>query len=104
VAEDLDDLKAQPPQPGAEIALPEQWMHNVGNWQQLRAEKARLDGDARKIDKACREWEAHLLEAIGDASIARLPNGAVIERKARHRREFTVAAATTYQLSYRDPK
>jgi hypothetical protein len=104
VAEDLDDLKAQPPQPGAELALGAADAPDVVAWLGLCEQRKALERQAADIRRAEKEHEARLLERLGGASIARLPGGAVLERKTRHRREFTVPASTSYTLSYKEPK
>jgi hypothetical protein len=102
--DDLDDLQAQPPQPGAELALGAADAPDVVAWLGLCEQRKALERQAAEVKRAEKEHEARLLERIGAASVARLPGGAVIERKARHRREFTVPASTSYTLSYKEPK
>lgn len=104
VAGDTDDLKANPPQLGAETTLGTEAVADVIGWHGLDEARRAHEREANALKKRAQEYEARLLERIGAASVARLPNGAVIERKARHRREFTVPASTTYHLSYKEPK
>lgn len=104
MGEDLDDLKTQPPQEGAETTLAKSDVADVIAWCGLDAARRAHEREAAALKKQAQEYEARLLERIGSASIARLPNGDVIERKARHRREFTVAASTSYTLSYKESK
>lgn len=103
VAEDYDDLKAQVPQAGVAAALSDDFAPLVVEWLQAKADKRHLDASAREDEAKAKRAEALLLEAMGDASVARLPNGAIIERKARHRREFVMPASTTYHLTYKEP-
>jgi hypothetical protein len=103
-AEDLDDLRAQPPQAGEELALGAADAPDVVAWLGLCEQRKALERQAAEIKRAEKEHEARLLERIGAASVARLPGGASLERKARRRREFTVPASTSYTLSYKEPK
>jgi hypothetical protein len=104
VAEDFYDLKAQPPRDGTEVPFPATASADLEQWliakQRIKEASAAMRSDERDL----KHHEARLLDALGDAAAARMPSGAVLERKARHRREFVVPASTTYQLSYKEPK
>lgn len=104
VAEDYDDLKALPPQAGVAMDLPDTMSEHLAEWLTAKGAASAMAQAVRHEEKAAKAAEAKLLEAMGDASIARLPNGAVIERKARNRREFVLPASTSYQLVYKEPK
>lgn len=104
VAEDFDDLKAQPPQEGVTIDLSGELLEVATQWRYDIRDRKKAERDAREIEAQQRARETRILEAMGSASIARLPNGAVIERKARHRREFVMPASTSYHLVYKEPK
>jgi hypothetical protein len=103
VAADLDDLKEQPPQEGASVSLDREDALLVDEWRWLSENKREAAKRAAEIEKQMRAREALILESMGTAQAAVLPSGAIIERKARHRREFTVAASTSYTLSYKEP-
>lgn len=103
-AADYDDLKAQPAQPGLETVLDDNIESHVSVWQTIRAEIAEAEARTRKLTKEAQAHQAIVLEAMGAASRARLPRGGVLERKATHRRSFTVAASTSYRLTYKEQK
>ena len=102
VTEDLDDLKAQPPQEGEEAVICD--ARDIDQWRVEVATLKQIAATAKPHEEEKRRLEARILESMGPAAIGRLSNGAVIERKARHRREFVMPASTSYQLIYKEPK
>lgn len=104
VAEDYDDLKAQPPKGEVSMALDREDALLVDEWRLLSADKREAAKRVAELEKQMRAREALILEAMGDASTAVLPSGNVVERKARHRREFVMPASTSYHLVYKEQK
>jgi hypothetical protein len=102
-ADDYVDLKAPPAQPGLETSLDDNIESHVSVWQTIRAEIAEADARTRNLTKEAQAHQAIVLEAMGAASRARLPNGSVVERKARHVREHVRAASISYYLTYKEP-
>lgn len=80
-----------PKDTGEEIALPDE----AELWS---AEIEGLKKQRKQIDHELREREAKIKQAIGDASIARLPDGSGWSWKASERSAYTVEAKTVRTL------
>ncbi|ARK56279.1 YqaJ viral recombinase family protein [Burkholderia pseudomallei] len=64
---------------------------DIAHWHHVKEQADRLAKQYDDVSKAARN---HIIEAIGPASIGRLPDGSAYRRKVIERKEYTVEAAT----------
>jgi hypothetical protein len=97
VPRDLDTLKREAPTVES-VTLPAQWCADLASYETLRAERRKLDAASAKIDRLLQAFETDVLDAMGEAETAFLPDGTRLIRKRQDRKGFTVGPATTYKL------
>ncbi len=97
VPRDLDDMKRETPTL-RHAALDENIASHASVWSTIRVEIAEHETQTRKLQKEADAHQAILLDAMGEAEAALLPDGTVLRRKRQDRKGFTVAPSTTYKL------
>lgn len=97
VPRDLDDLKREEPTVYS-VALDENIASHASVWSTIRAEIAEHESRARKLQKEADAHQTIVLDAMGEAEVAFLPDGTLLRRKRQERKGHTVAPSTTYKL------
>lgn len=97
VPRDLDDMKREEPTVYS-VALDENIASHASVLSTIRAEIAEHESRARKLQKEADAHQTVVLDAMGEAETAFLPDGTVLRRKRQDRKGFTVAPSTTYKL------
>lgn len=98
VPRDLDAMKREEPRSGVVAELPIDIANLVSQWRALKEQQSGYEAQARNTAKAVARDEAAILEAMGAAETACLPDGTVLRRKRQDRKGHTVAPSTTYRL------